>query len=252
MKELTAYVLDGQELLIRPAPLERDWMDATGERFAYRCLPLNIANAHGWEILCPTAFSAIWTGRRALDAIHIRGKGDKPVPAISHFGNGILTFHIPCLFKTPPDFDLVVTGPINRPKDAIAPLTGLVETNWSPYTFTMNWQFTRPGARVHFDAGEPFCHIFPVQRGQLEDFSPIIRNLSENPELNKEYQTWSQSRSDFNTILGDKESQASKDKWQKSYFKGLCPSGELAPEGHRNKLRLRPFQSMAKSRDEPG
>src|SRR4051812_45121993 len=29
---------------IVPAPARRDWMDATHEKFAYRCLPLNIAN----------------------------------------------------------------------------------------------------------------------------------------------------------------------------------------------------------------
>ena len=29
------------------APVERDWMEATNQRFAYRCLPLNIANAYG-------------------------------------------------------------------------------------------------------------------------------------------------------------------------------------------------------------
>ena len=52
MKELTAYIIDGHELRIRPAPVERLWMDRTNERSAYRCLPLNIANAHGWEILC--------------------------------------------------------------------------------------------------------------------------------------------------------------------------------------------------------
>ncbi|MFB8344846.1 DUF6065 family protein [Brucella cytisi] len=44
--------------------------------------------------------------------------------------------------KTEPEFDLFVTGSINRPKDAISPLTGFVETDWSPYTFTMNWRFT--------------------------------------------------------------------------------------------------------------
>lgn len=140
-------------------------MDSTKERFTYRCLPLNIANAHGWEILCPTAFSAIWTGRQTLDAIHIRSKGGKVAPAVSHFGYGVLTFHIPCLFKTYADVDLFVIGPIDRPKDAIAPLTAIVETDWSPYTFTINWQFTRPGARVHFEAEEPFYNIFPIQLG---------------------------------------------------------------------------------------
>ena len=44
-------------------------------------------------------------------------------PALGHFGFGVLTFHVPCLFRTEVGFDLMVTGPINRPKDAIAPLT---------------------------------------------------------------------------------------------------------------------------------
>ena len=50
--KLTAYVLDGHSIDLRPAPADRPWMDATHERYAYRCLPLTIANAHGWEILC--------------------------------------------------------------------------------------------------------------------------------------------------------------------------------------------------------
>jgi len=36
MKSLTAYVIDGHDVRIRPAPVERDWMDSTDERFAYR------------------------------------------------------------------------------------------------------------------------------------------------------------------------------------------------------------------------
>ncbi|WP_256375668.1 DUF6065 family protein [Chelativorans sp. J32] len=72
MKELTAYVVDGHDVRIRPAPLEREWMDNTDQRFAYRCLPLNIANAHGWELLCTTAFSAIWDGRPSIDAIRLK------------------------------------------------------------------------------------------------------------------------------------------------------------------------------------
>src|SRR5690606_30494589 len=50
--KLTAHVLDGHTLDVRPAPRERTWMDATDQRYAYRCLPLDIANAHGWELLC--------------------------------------------------------------------------------------------------------------------------------------------------------------------------------------------------------
>jgi hypothetical protein len=31
-------------------------------------------------------------------------------PAISHFGHGILTFHLPCLFSTEPGAELMVHG----------------------------------------------------------------------------------------------------------------------------------------------
>jgi hypothetical protein len=48
MMKLVAHVIDGHRVEIHPAPLERDWMEATNPRYAYRCLPLNIANAYGW------------------------------------------------------------------------------------------------------------------------------------------------------------------------------------------------------------
>src|SRR6185503_1989240 len=116
------------QVTIRPAPLERDWMDGTPEHYAYRCLPLNIANAHGWEVLCPNGFSAVWNGGGNKEDITIAPDGNERCPATSHFGSGILTFQLGCLFRTDPEFDLIAQGPINRPKDAIFALSGVIET----------------------------------------------------------------------------------------------------------------------------
>ena len=183
MNQLIAYVIDGHELHIRPAPLERQWMDDSDQRFAYRCLPLNIANAHGWEILCTAAFSAIWDGQRAKDAIRIKTKSGAAAPVVSHFGGGILTFHIPCLFRTDPGVDLFVTGPINRPKDAIAALSGVVETDWSPYTFTMNWQVLHQHRVVEFYKNDPVCMLLPFPKQFLELFRPVECPLHANPAV---------------------------------------------------------------------
>src|SRR5262249_56073117 len=101
---------------------------------------------------------------------------------VSPFGHRLLTFHVPCLFQTDAGVDLFVTGPLNRPKDAIAPLTGIIETDWAPYTFTMNWLFTREHWTVHFQKGEPFCLIFPVARGGLDVVQPQLHRLSEAPD----------------------------------------------------------------------
>jgi hypothetical protein len=241
MSRLIAHVIDGHSFTIRPAPLERAWMDATDRRFAYRCLPLNIANAHGWEVLCPAGFTAIWTGGGGKDAVQVRPDPGQAAPAMGHFGSGVLTFHVPCIFETDPGVDLFVTGPLNRPKDAISPLSGVIETDWAPYTFTMNWAFTRPGRLVRFEKDEPFCHLFPVARGALEAVEPTTRLLSETPDLQKRHLEWSQSRTDFNEDLA-RRADKGPDDWQKTYFRGLQPTGEPgAPAGHRSKLRLKPF-----------
>ncbi|MGH8705413.1 MAG: DUF6065 family protein [Burkholderiales bacterium] len=244
--KLTAYVVDGHRLDLRPAPVERDWMEMTDQRYAYRCLPLNIANAHGWEILCGAGFSAIWDGGRTLGAVSVTSDPGTVAPAISHFGHGVLTFHVPCLFRTEPGFDLMVQGPVNRPKDAIAPLSGVIETDWAPYSFTMNWMFTRPGTAVRFEQGDPFCHFFPVRRGELESIEPELRLLSEDPEVKRQHAAWSESRKRFNVDLKQPGTGAHAEKWQKLYYRGLDPGREPTDvEGHRTRVKLRPFRRPA-------
>jgi hypothetical protein len=242
MTKLTAYVIDGHQIDIRPAPLEREWMDHTRERYAYRCLPLNIANAYGWELLCPASFLAQWDGGTGKEAVRIATDGGPTPPAISHFGHGVLTFHVPCLFQTEPGIDLFATGPINRPKDGIAALTGIIETDWAPYTFTMNWLFTRSNWLTKFEKGEPICHVFPVRRGSLEAVEPAVRRLSEAPDLERRHKQWAAGRDTFNKDLGQPGSQAVHERWQKMYFRGLDPTGKpAAVEDHKSRLRLRSF-----------
>ncbi|MBI3678721.1 MAG: hypothetical protein HY243_19085 [Proteobacteria bacterium] len=240
--ELIAFDLSGNTTEIRPAPVERDWMNASRERFAYRCLPLNIANSYGWEILSPGGFKAVWNGRDETEAIKIYPKPGELLSAMSHFGHGVLTFSATCLFRTPPGFDLWVQGPVNSVKDGIAPLTGVIETDWAPYTFTMNWKFTRPGAVVSFEKGEPFCHFFPIRRGEIEAFDPRVASLSENPELLQQHERWEESRKAFIEDLKTMGSVAQEERWQKLYYQGRDADGkEVKTADHRTRVRLRSF-----------
>jgi hypothetical protein len=243
--KLTAYRLDDDDLSIRPAPLEREWMDNTINRNAYRCLPLNIANGHGWEILCDNGLTAIWNGTNGLDAVFVQSdRGGEPF-AVSHFGHGILTFHVNCLFATDPDVDLMVQGPINRPKDGISPLSGIVETDWAPYSFTMNWIFTRPGHSVRFEKGEPFCHVFPIRRGEIETVVPEIKPISTDAERSRHHEVWSASRARFNADLRKPESEAAQEQWQKHYFRGEDTDGTAGSASHRTRMRVKPFKVAA-------
>ena len=246
--KLICYPTSGAPPQMRPAPATREWMDGTPESFAYRCLPLNIANAHGWEVLSPCAFSAVWTGGVGRDAVQVFTPAAEHLRPLSHFGSGILTFHVNALFRTEPGINLFVTGPANRMKDGIAPLSAVVETDWAPYTFTMNWRFTRPDSFVHFDEGEPFCFFFPLGRDLVEQVEPEIRDLDSDAELAAEYRGWVEGRNTFNAELHVPASSAREEKWQKTYYRGRKPSGAPGHAGHRTKLRLRDFRRPEEGR----
>jgi hypothetical protein len=237
---LICYPTSGEPPKIVAAPVERGWMDRTGQGFAYRCLPLNIANAYGWLVLNTVPFIAQWDGGSGIDAISLSAAGGSLL-ASSHFGSGVLTFNVPALFRTEPGYDLMVTGPLNEPKDGIQPLTGVVETDWAPFTFTMNWKFTRKLVPVAFERDEPFCMIFPVKRGLVEEVEPEIRALESDPELRSAYLAWADSRRGFNNDLKLPGSEAQAQKWQKDYFRGTASIG-AAPADHRTRLKLREFK----------
>ncbi len=233
---LIFYPTSGVRPPIRPASSARTWMDEAPQGFAYRCLPLNIANAHGWDILCPTGFSACWRGGSAPGDVEVRAD-DTVWPPLSHFGCATITFHVGYLVRTEPNYDLWVGGPANLPKDGIVPLTGVVETDWSPYTFTMNWCLTRPNHWVRFEAGEPFCTVFPIERGILEQTTPEIRELDEDFQA-PAFHAWNKDRAKFLTDLAVTGSEAQREKWQKDYFRGLGIDGQKAIDTHRTKLAL--------------
>ena len=167
-KRMTAYRLTDHPPAIRPGVVRRAWMDESPSRFAYRCLPLTIANSFGWELLCPTTFEATWNGGMAQTDIAVTVLSGDPEGVTSHFGTGVLTFHTGYLFRTEAGISLMAMGPPNLPKDSISALAGVVETSWAPYPFTMNWRFTRPNTTIRFEEGEPFCFIVPVSIGTLE------------------------------------------------------------------------------------
>jgi hypothetical protein len=229
--KIVAYQIYRDETApVVPAAREREWMNNEESNFAYRCLPLTMANQYGWEVLFTRHVRATWNGRSHSRDVRIKGHGDsKGVGCHSHFGCGILTFSLPFLFRTAPGWNLWVRGPTNRPKDGLMALDGIVETDWAHSTFTMNWRFTR-ACTVEFDVGEPICQIFPIKRDTIESFSLQIRMLRSVPELQKKYLKWSASRKTFIRQLRKKEEKAVRQGWQKDYIKeafqtkpSVCP-----------------------------
>ncbi|HWF27249.1 MAG TPA: DUF6065 family protein [Mycobacterium sp.] len=231
---------------IGPAPISRTWMSEMSElRIGWpnRCLPLLIANQSGWELRNPCAFTATWMGQDGVDVMIAPDSRDPGqfLPA-SHFGYGILTWHLPMLFRTPPGYNLLVRGPANHPKDAVSPLEGIVETDWASASFSMSWKFTRKLMPVRFEVDEPICMIVPQRRAELEEFAPELRRIESDEDLQRKNELFLRSRDDAGRIQAAANIAAGERlDWQGDYTRGRHRDGEAGTPDHQTRRHLRSF-----------
>ena len=171
---LIAYPISPLSMLLTAALAERAWMDATPSHFAKRCLPMLIANRAGWLLVSMHSFAVTWNGQSDAAGLIVKHlEGAPPYAAHSQFGSGILTFIIPFLFRTPPGVNLLVRGPANVIKDGIAPLEGIVETDWAEATFTMNWKMTpQTSCATTPDGGSRWLPSMARSPASMDEWAP--------------------------------------------------------------------------------
>jgi hypothetical protein len=223
------------------ADYSREWMDETVYKFAYRCLPLTIANQTGWWIRNPVGFTATWRGFPQPGSVDFLFDSAADVWSSwinNQFGHGVITWNTPFLFRTKPAGSrLLITGPVNSFKHAIQPLTAIVESDWISMSFTMNWKFTAPRVPVRFEVGEPLFQAIPLASNlcaDLENSSVTYMKLGDDPDVDKSYRDWSNSRREFHAQKARGE--VKPDGWQKDYFTGK-DAPEQEAEHHRTKIK---------------
>lgn len=221
----------------------RAWMDAFPDRHAYRCVPMTVANTHGWELLVPASFEVEWNGGsrpsdlvvRALDPLPPGHDLDTFVR--SHFSSGILTFDTGYVFRTPPGWNLLATGAFNEPRPGAYALTGIVETDWLPYPFTMNWQVTRAG-KLRFLKDEVFCTVVPVPKSYLEHWEVAVHDLADDPVLERQVAQFGTDRVAWSQQAAASGTDDTSVRCQRHYFSGRMPDGTTVRD-HAVTLRLK-------------
>jgi hypothetical protein len=155
-----------------------------------------------------------------------------------------VTWTIPYLFRTESGYNLLARGPANMPKDGATALDGIIETDWLPYPFTMNWKITRPMRTVRFEKDEPICMIVPTKRGELERFEPQILNLQSDAKLHESYSAWHEARLEkIRSSPQTRKATEPNPRMQGNYVRGEGILGERAME-HQNKLDIRAFSEL--------
>lgn len=221
-------------------------MDATPMRYAYRCIPLTAANTMGWEILNPVDSVITWSGLEKGDQLNIQTAQRDPFGPVPHFGSGTVTWYIPFLFRTPPEYGLLISGPANHDKKDMTPLDAFVRTDWVPFPFTMNWRITSPEKEVHIKKGEPICRVMPYPLALLNDFEMEIHELTDDPAFMEKVAEWDRNRQVNYQKQREAEQQWAqegrrpelKELWNSQYAKGK--GSEIGSEPHQNTFKCAP------------
>ena len=224
------------------ADWQRDWMNATPNRHAYRCLPLTIVNQTGWWVKNPVGFTATWDGGNLPSNISFQFDDparDWPHSINAQFGEGIVTWNTPFLFRTKPlGSRLLICGPTNYFRPYAQPLTALIESDWMTMSFTMNYKITVPNQPVRFEAGEPLFQVIPLLSNvcaDLENAEVRYQKLADDPEVSQAYFDWSTARTSFHQAKARNE--VKPDQWQKDYFQGRDVAGREAATDHKTKVK---------------
>jgi hypothetical protein len=234
MKIVANYLFGKESVVIKPSSPKRDWMDETQDKYAYRCLPMVIANQHSWDAICPGDIQVTWEGDNSFKGVKIDFLDYTSFNfASSLFGYGVLTFHVDFVLQTDENISIYVKGPANSFKPKIQSLEGIVETNWLPFTFTANWKFTEPGI-VRFKKGEPLFSFFPINTSLIEEHEIISRNINEDEDFKIKHDYYSESR---NNHLA--EGNTNGESWQKYYMKGINPSDNTVHKNHKTRLQVK-------------
>jgi uncharacterized protein DUF6065 len=246
-RPLIAFITRDNAPQITPAPLDRTWMAEMAETrtgWPSRCLPMLIANQSGWVLRNPSAFTATWMGQEnGVDVLITPDKRDTDqLLPVSHFGNGILSWNLPMLFRTPPGYNLLVRGPANYLKDAVQALEGVVETDWASASFSMSWKLTRKLMPVRFEVDEPICMIVPQRRAELEEFAPELRRIESDEDLQRKYESFRCSRDAAKQMEQVVRVNAGERvEWQGDYTRGRHTDGEAGAPDHQTRRHLRSF-----------
>lgn len=238
--QLLCYRVTDAPTRLMPARPRRRWMDEFPDKHPYRCLPLRIANSCGWEVVLECGLRIAYDGGSGIESVRLEvvGNGGRTEQlAESNFARGIVTFQTGFQFGTPEGWQLLVTGPANDPIDGMAPLSGIVETDWLPYPFTMNWVCTRPGV-FEFKKGAAICTVLPLRLMDVESWQPIIVPLAAAPQMAREHGAFRAARESFRAGMKTGDNAVRDANGSGHYLRGEAPGGVRPSGEHRQQLRL--------------
>lgn len=163
---------------INKCSVQRDWMDDSINKHAYKCTPVTSANKHGWTINLKKDVEVSWNGGYNLSNVTIKDKSlNNHVAGRIH--GGFVTFMLPYVFMTTNDIYLWCSGPPNLFHKNAQPLTAVIESSWFNTQFQFSWKLMNPGI-TKFESGFPIMFFMPYKNNLMYEQSISLINKKQD------------------------------------------------------------------------
>jgi hypothetical protein len=182
MASVNVYKRPGHRVKIEQTKVQRDWMDETWERHAYKCFPVSLANSIGWSISFLDDIEFIWDGISDTTPDHVQIIQSGPNVCHGNRANATISFNSELIFETEESMSIMSIVPPNYFIDGAIPFTSVMSTSFYPSGFPIAWKITRPNHKILIPAGTPVATLIPISLNGLSNFELNVYDKKYDPE----------------------------------------------------------------------
>ena len=167
--KISVYKFPNHPVKIEQTKVQRDWMDQTYDKHAYKCFPVSFANSLGWSISFTEDIEFIWDGITDTTQDHVTILKSPPNVSNLGRGNATISFNTGLFFNTDKNISIISIVPPNYFIDGVVPFTSMMSTSFYDEAFPVAWRITRPNHKIIIPAGTPVATLIPISIGALSE-----------------------------------------------------------------------------------
>lgn len=154
---------------LKPLSMQRNWMDETFNRHAYRCFPITLANMLGWTISFPEDIEFIWDGVSDTIPSHVNIlKGNKYVSG--NRANATISFNTGLTVKTDKNLSFLMMPVPNQFIPGVQSFTTIVSTSVLKSELPCAWHITKPNTPILIPKNTPISAFIPISIKDIESY----------------------------------------------------------------------------------
>jgi hypothetical protein len=211
----------------KPLSINRDWMDATFERHAYKCFPISLANMVGWTFSYPEDISFIWDGNPDSSPNHVKVLSGKKY-VFTDRSNATISFRSGLNFKTDEDISLMLMPVPNQFIEGVQGFTNIISPSVLKVPIPYAWKITKADTVITIPAGTPIVSIIPVSLLSLQEVSMNLHYAEYDEDYNREIKEYGDA-----SLL-----KAQSEKWTNFYRDAVDHKGKTIGKHEVKSLRL--------------